>query len=187
MTILFTGRKAHLTRGLKDFAEEKLQKLERVLDTILDVHVILTLEKHRHLAEIVVKARSATLTARAEASDFHDSIGVVVDRLLAQAKKHRDRLARERTRRGRRASPRRAAAALRAFPEIAPAAAPRDDHLPVVRMGRVPVKPMSVEEALSQVQEARHPVLVFRDADSQQVSVIFRRPDGQYGLFEPEA
>ncbi len=53
-------------------------------------------------------------------------------------------------------------------------------------MGRVPVKPMSVEEALLLMQDSPHPFLVFRDADSQQVSVIFRRRDGHFGLIEPE-
>ena len=187
MTILFTGRKAHLTGPLKTFAEEKLAKLERVLDGVLDVHVILTLEKHRHLAEIVAKARTATLTAKAEAIEFQDSITECVSRLLAQAKKHRERLARERKRQGRRASPRRPGAAIPALADLALAPPRRDDRPPVVRMGRIPVKPMSVEEALLQVQDARHPVLVFRDAESQQVSVLFRLQDGQYGLLEAEA
>ena len=110
-----------------------------------------------------------------------------MSRLLAQAKKHRERLARERKRQGRRASPRRPGAAIPALADLGLAPPRRDDRPPVVRMGRIPVKPMSVEEALLQVQDARHPVLVFRDADSQQVSVLFRLQDGQYGLLEAEA
>src|SRR5438093_96472 len=104
MTILFTGRKADLTPDLKDFAEKKLAKLGRLFGDGLDVHVILTLEKHRHLVEIVAKARMATLTARANAAEFPDSLGLCVDRLLVQARKRHGRIAEERKRRARRAS-----------------------------------------------------------------------------------
>ncbi len=186
MTILFTGRKADLTRALKAFAEEKLAKVARFLDEVLDVHVILTLEKHRHLAEIVVKARAATLTARAEAADFHDSILACVDRLVAQAKKHRERSAKAGRRAGARAARRASVADLASMPVTGPGV-PGDDRPSVVRMGRVPAKPMSVEEALLQMRGSRDGVLVFRNAESQQVSVIFKRPDGQFGLIEAEA
>ena len=64
MRILFTGRKAHLTPALKALAESKLVKLEKYLGVILDSHVILSREKHRHVAEIVVKARARTLAAK---------------------------------------------------------------------------------------------------------------------------
>ncbi|HXI02505.1 MAG TPA: ribosome-associated translation inhibitor RaiA, partial [Candidatus Saccharimonadales bacterium] len=83
MTILFTGRKADLTPALKAFAEGKLAKLERILDDIQEAHVILELDKHRHRCETVLKARTATLTARADGPDFRVSIARCADRLLA--------------------------------------------------------------------------------------------------------
>jgi putative sigma-54 modulation protein len=186
MTILFTGRKAHLTRPLKDFAEEKLAKVRRFLDEVEGVHVILTLEKHRHLAEIVVKAPGATLTAKSESADFHDSILGCVERLVAQAKKHRERGAKARRRAGARAVRRGPVTDLASLSVAAPGP-PGDDGPSLVRMGRVPAKPMSVEEALLQMRDSRDGVLVFRNAESQQVSVIFKRPDGQFGLIEAEA
>ena len=96
MTILYTGRRAALTPPLREFVEKKLAKLERFLGEIQDAHVILALEKHRHLVEIVVKARVASLAAKAESSDFRDAAAVCAERLLAQAKRHHDRLAKER-------------------------------------------------------------------------------------------
>jgi len=182
MTILFTGRKAHLTPALKEFTETKLAKLERVLHDSVDAHVILKLEKHRHLAEIVAKARAATLTAKADSADFHDSIGLCVERLLAQAKKHQGRLASRRKGRAARLDPRRLALAL---PEPDPALVGDGDAL-VVRMGRVAVQPMSLQEAVLRFRESRHPLMLFRDPDSRLVSVIFKRPDGQFGLVETE-
>ena len=182
MTILFTGRKAHLTQELKTFAEAKLSKLDRVLDDILEVHVILLREKHRHVAEIVVRSRSATLTAKAVGTDFHDSIGACLDRLIAQAKKHSGKLQTRRRGRGPRSSRARGT-------EIdATLAAPRPEAaVAVVRMGRVAVKPMSVDEAALEVQKDHRPVVVFRNSESKEVAVIFRRADGQFGLLEMEA
>jgi len=184
MTILFTGRKADLTPDLKTLAERKLAKLERLLHESPDAHVILTREKHRHLVEIVVRARIGTLTARGDGAEFQESLGQAIDRLLAQARKHHEKIAGGRKRRAMRESPRRSGATP---PGAAGAdAAGEADGPVVVPMGRVPVKPMSVEEALLLMQDSPHPVLVFRDADSQQVSVIFRRRDGRFGLIEPE-
>ena len=183
MKVLFTGRKTRIGRALKAFTEEKLTKLERVLDAILDAHVILSLEKHRCLAEIIFKARTVTLTARAEGDTFQDAVMLCVDRLMAQAKKHHDRM-RDRRKGGReRTAPRR----------LAPGRGNRrgsgdgDARAGVVRMGRVPAKPMSVTEALLQARSSRDPFVVFLNEESQQIAVIYKRSDGRFGLVEPEA
>lgn len=183
MKILFTGRKAHLTPTLKAFTEGKLVKLEKVLGDILDAHVVLKREKHRQAAEIVVKAKTRTLAAKCEAADFTDAVTACVDRLLAQARKHADRRNSRRKGRGPWESPRRTLAAAEAAPEAVTAEVAPE----VVRMGRIPVRAMSVREALLRARDAEGPVLVFRDLASQQVAVLYRRPDGQYGLVETEA
>src|SRR5439155_17911185 len=142
MTLLFTGRKADLTPGLKSFAEDKLARLERILHESPDAHVVLTREKHRHRAEIVVHARIGTLTARADGAEFEECLAAAIDRLLAQARKQHSKIAKGRKRRAIRESLRRGSG----FPEVA--APPSNDGPIVVPMGRVPVRPMSVEEAL---------------------------------------
>lgn len=181
MTILFTGRKAHLTPALKAFAESKLGKLEKLLGDMLDAHVILKSEKHRQVAEVLVKARSRTLTAKAEAGEFTDAVSACADRLLAQARKHADRMTSRRKGRGDRGSPWRRPAG-GTPPESSPA-----DGLPgVVRMGRTAVRAMSVREALLRAVDADRPVLVFRDVVSHQIAVLYRRADGQFGLVETE-
>lgn len=183
MPILFTGRKTDLTPALREFAEEKLDKLARLLGDDPDAHVILTRERHRHLAEIVARSRAGTLTARADAADVTDALRGCLDRILAQAKKRRALVARERKRRAMKASPRE----VRSRGDRGSAAPPDDDRPLVVSMGRVPVKPMSVEEAVLEMQGSPEAFLVFRDADSRQITVLFRRSDGRFGLIEPEA
>jgi len=180
MDIAYTGRKASLTPALKAAAEGKLEKLEKVLGDILDARVILTREKHRQVAEIVVKARARTLTAKGEAAEFTDAIGMAADRLMAQARRHADRR-----------NARRKGTAPWKETRREPAAAPETLE-PVrvsglVRFGPFRVLPMSVREALARARDEGPEVLVFRDLASQQVSVLFRRPDGQYGLVETEA
>ncbi|HKB07727.1 MAG TPA: ribosome-associated translation inhibitor RaiA [Candidatus Polarisedimenticolia bacterium] len=179
MAILLTGRKADLTPGLKTLAERKLAKLEPLLHESPDAHVILTRERHRHLVEIIVHARVGTLTAKADGSEFEESLGRALDRLLAQARKHHEKIARGRKRRGARESARRSA-------ESAEAGAEADGPI-VVPMGRVPIKPMSVEEAILLLQGNSDPFLVFRDSDNQRFCLLFRRGDGRFGLIEPEA
>jgi ribosome hibernation promoting factor len=181
MTILYTGRKASLTPALKAAAQGKLEKLEKVLGDILDARVILKREKHRQVAEIKVKARARTLTAKGEAAEFTEAIGVAADRLLAQARRHNDR--RNARRKGSapwKETGRRRAVSDQEPPE--PAAIPE-----MVRIGSHRVLPMSVREALLRIRDESHEVLVFRDLASQQVAVLYRRQDGQYGLVETEA
>lgn len=184
MTIVFTGRKAHLTPDLKSFIEAKLGKLDRVLDDILDTHVILKREKHRHMAEIVVRSRFATLTAKAVGGEFHESAGLCVERLQAQAKKHSGRLQTRRRGRGAWKAPRRSAEAALA---ATPGPLDGDEAVSLVRMGRVPVRPMSVREAVHMASEDGRPVVIFRDPESKEIAVVFRRPDGRFGLLEMEA
>ncbi len=185
MTIVYTGRRAALTPLLREFVEKKLTKLERFLGEIQDAHVILALEKHRYLAEVVVKARVASLAAKSESSDFRDAAAMCTERLLAQAKRHHDRLAKERKREGMRRSARRGGLPIEAILDAVTGS--DNNRPPIVRMGRIPAKPMSVEEAALQVRDSRNAFLIFRNAESQQVAVIFRRPDGRYGLVEEEA
>jgi putative sigma-54 modulation protein len=187
MTILFTGRKAHLTPSLKEYAKDKLARLERLLDDVLDVHVILIQERHRHVGEIVVKAPHATFTAKAEAAEPRDALGACADRLVVQARKHRDRILKGRKRQGAKISPRHLPVGFPAPIQSAEGSPADGDGAGVIHMGRVPAKPMSLEEAVTEARGSRTPFVVFRNADSQQLAVLFRRPDGRLGLIETEA
>ncbi|HKQ98786.1 MAG TPA: ribosome-associated translation inhibitor RaiA [Candidatus Polarisedimenticolia bacterium] len=179
MTIVYTGRKAGLTPALKAVAEARLEKLEKVLGDILDARVILTREKHRQVAEIIVKAKNRTLTAKGEAPEFAEAIGAAGDRLLAQARRHADRRVNRRRGRGPWKVPRKAAAAVPIETVVA---------LPeVVRLGSFRVRVMSVRQALVVARDEEPEVIVFRDLASERVAFLFRRPDGQYGLVETEA
>ena len=181
MILVFTGRQAHLTPEIRDLAAAKLQKLERLLGDILDVHVILKREKHRQVAEMVVRARRRRLTAQGEGGEFTEALVACADRLLAQARREADR---RHSRRKGRASVRRSG--VPQAPERDGRGAGGDGLPPYVDAGRTTLRNMTVEEALLSARDEEHQVLVFRNARSRQVAIFYRTADGRYALLEAE-
>ena len=91
MKVNYTGRHMELTEPLKQLTKERLDKMATYLDDIIDVHVILSVEKHRHEAEITLKTRGSAFVASATTDDMYASITQAVDKLEAQAHKHQDK------------------------------------------------------------------------------------------------
>ena len=100
MKIDMTGRHVEITPALREFVEEKLGKLERLLDSPLEAHVVLSINKHRQVAEIQIKTRTAVLSGAEETDDLYASVGEVVDKLERQALRHKERLHDHRPRHG---------------------------------------------------------------------------------------
>jgi putative sigma-54 modulation protein len=88
MKVIFTGRHVEVSDALKGFAQERLEKMATYLDDIIDIHVILGVEKHRHQAEVSVKTRRSDFLASAETDDMYASLSQALDKLEAQAHKH---------------------------------------------------------------------------------------------------
>lgn len=181
MILVFTARQAHLTPQIRDLAAAKLQKLERLLGDILDAHVILKREKRRLVAEIVVRVRRRRLTAQGEGTEFAEALGSCADRLLAQARREADRRHSRRKGRGtvRRAGVRSVDGDRRGAPD-------EDGMPPYVDAGRTTLRAMTVEQALVSARDEEHQVVVFRNAASRQVAIVYKRPDGRYALLEAE-
>jgi ribosome hibernation promoting factor len=174
MQIEYTGRQTEVSAGLRALAERKLRKLARVLPRITHVHVVLAGDKHRKVAEVSVQSKHLTLTAAEESGDMSASLSTVMDKLERQAER---RLGRLRQRHRGLPAPAGPARAAREAPER-----PR-----LIRSRRFVVKPMTVEEAVLEVEANGDGLVVFRDAATERVSVLFRRKDGHLGLIEPEA
>jgi putative sigma-54 modulation protein len=189
MRLDITGRHVEITPPLRQLIEDRLGRLERLLnDSLLSVKVILTLEKYRHRAEIIVHARGDhTLRGRGEGNAWRISIRQAMEKLEQQAERVKTKWAeRKRSdtrRRVPRAAPgdgagaRAAAAAERADAERAPR---------VIRATRYAVKPMSVEDAAFRLEGTPETFVVFRHADTDAVSILYRRKDGNLGLIEPD-
>jgi putative sigma-54 modulation protein len=164
---------------IRRLAERKLSKLTKVLPGITRVHVILAADKHRQIAEVSVHSRRLELTAGDESNDLGLSLSTVIDKLTRQAQRQVGRW-RERKRRGRKreSGP---------SPAPPPAGSGGEAGPRVIRSRRFPVKPMTLDEAAMEVGSRDEGFLVFRDAATERVSVLYKRKDGNLGLIEPEA
>lgn len=150
-------------------------------DSIVSVQVVLTREKYRHVAEMTLHARGDhMLHGIGESSGWAASLKAAVEKLDQQAHKVKGKW----HTRKRRAMPTKTIAAQ------PPGATPADDTPPaprIVRAARCPVKPMTVEEAALEVEAGANAFLVFRNATTDSINVLYRRRDGDLGLIEPEA
>jgi putative sigma-54 modulation protein len=183
MRVQFTGRHMDVPREVRELADRKLRKLARVLPGITRARVIVTPNKHRYLVEVSVHSPHADLTAAEETPDATASLTTAMDEITRQAQR---RLARVRHRKG--GTPRRDMLLVAGAAAAAPAAPAEDGPGPrVIRARRFVAKPMTVEEAAVQVEDSEYGFLVFRDAATERVNVLYRRKDGNLGLIEPEA
>jgi ribosome hibernation promoting factor len=176
--IEYTGRQTEVPPALKTLAERKLKKLERVLGRITHVHVVLAADKHRLSAEVSVNSPHLTLSATDESSDLGVSLATVVDKLTRQAQRHVGKLRHRKRRAPKTTALWSGVMAARDGKGVAPR---------VIRSRRFVVKPMTVEEAVLEVEGSDEGFLVFREATTERMNVLFKRKDGNLGLIEPEA
>ncbi|MEM7050697.1 MAG: ribosome-associated translation inhibitor RaiA [Acidobacteriota bacterium] len=177
MNIEFVGRHMTVDDGVRQFAAKKLEKLDKFLQEPVDVKVTLGVEKRRKLAEIHVAHRLGVLQATEATDDMKEAIQMAADKVEKQARRGLSRL-KDRRKRG---------------PAPPPGSWPLDvvevqeDNRPrVIRSTNLVIKPMGVEEAVLQLDSGKNDFLVFRELDSEQVQVIYKRKDGNYGLIAPE-
>jgi putative sigma-54 modulation protein len=185
MNLEIVGRHVEITPAMRDFAWEKLRKLEKLLDGPLEVHLVLLSEKHRQHAELQVRSRTAVLSGAVETGDLFASIAEAVDKIERQAHKLKEKITGRRRREGTRASE--AAAVLSSEVEVLEeeeggAGAPTR----IIPSERYRLKPLSPEDAVLELEGTGEDILVFRDAASYRVNVVYRRRDGHFGLVDPE-
>jgi putative sigma-54 modulation protein len=180
MKIEFTGRQTEISNEVRRLAERKLGKVAKVLPGMTRAHVILTADKHRQIAEVSAHSRNLDLTAEEESTNPRLSVSNAMDKLLRQAQRQQQK------RRGRKgaSTARRPAAPppTRTRSREDEAEAPR-----VIRNRRRAVKPMTLDEATLEREARAEGVLVFRDAKTERMRILYRREDGNLGLIEPEA
>jgi ribosome hibernation promoting factor len=174
------GRNLEVSDAMRSYAEKKLGKLERQL-TDPRVELELAVENNpsianNHVAEATIWTRGPVLRAREASSDMHASIDQLVAKLERQVTRYRKR-ARSRRRRAARAN----GPSTESIPVVSEA-----DEPSIVKTKQFTVQPMGPEEAVLQLELIGHDFFVFRDAESNEVNVVYRRHDGNYGLIEPQ-
>lgn len=175
MQINVTFRHVEPTAPLRAHAEEKLERMvKKYLRRPVDAHVILSVAKERHAAEITLQADHVTMFAKEETTDLYAAIDLAVEKLEHQAQKLRAKLKEHKGPSGPRTLAREAS---RSAEPPTPRVIPR----------RVSAKPMDVGEAVQTLQRTGDEFLVFTHAGSHRLAVLYRRKDGNYGLIESEA
>lgn len=175
MRLDITARHTELTAPLRQLITKRLARLDRVLnDTAVSAIVIVTKEKYRHRAEIAVHTRDDhVLRGNGEANAWPLSIRDAVEKIEQQAVKLKGKWD-ERKRKT-------AASPVIRTPAAEPATARR-----IIRATRYAVKPMSAEDAALRVEDGPETFLVFRNSETDAVSILYCRKDGNFGLIEPE-
>ncbi len=180
MRLQVKGKNVEVSDSLKTYAQEKLSKLDKHLNDAARLELELAVEKNPSIAESQIAegtiwTKGPVLRARESSPDMRASIDMLVEKLERQARRYRDK---------RRPRPSRSpSAAVEA--ETAPVAV--DEEAPViVKTKQFPVKPMTPEEAVLQLELIGHDFFVFQNAETTDVNVVYRRRDGDYGLIEPQ-
>ncbi|MBC2582240.1 ribosome hibernation-promoting factor, HPF/YfiA family [Clostridium sp. DJ247] len=175
MRIIISGKNIEVTTALRNNVEKKLSKLEKYFTPEVEAHATLSVEKNRQIVEVVISVGGMLLRAEEVHDDMYASIDFVVGKLEGQIRKQKTKLERRKHMESVR------------FQDI-PDYDNEETHEEhkIVKTKRFAMKPMSAEEAVLQMELIGHNFFVYQDADGDEVNVVYKRKDGNYGLIEPE-
>ena len=176
MKFEYTGRHVEVTPALRSHVEDHFKRIDHLFNgNSTKAHVIIEVERNRHRSEIILNWRNDVLTAATTQADMYQSLSQTIDKIEKQALRLKNKVI-DKYHRAPKAS-----AVVQRESEVTPAPpAPR-----IIRTRRYAVKPMTEDEAALQLAGEENNFLVFRNAESQKISVIYKRKDGNYGLIEP--
>ena len=177
MKMNFTGKNMEVTDALREVTEKKLSKLEKYFQKDIEGNVTFSTQKNEKRIEVTINLPGTIIRAEEASDDMYASIDSAVDVLERQIRKYKTRLQKRQQN----------TETIR-FENVMPLQVEeKDDDAPkIVRRKAFGLKPMSYEEAILQMELLRHNFFVFMDADTDEISVVYKRKDGDYGIIEPE-
>ena len=174
MRITITGKNIELTDGIKEAVEEKLGKLEKYFTPDTDVNVTLSVEKDRQKIEVTIPMKGNMIRSEQVSNDMYVSIDLVEEVIERQLKKYRTKLVTKKQ-----------SAAAYFTPDFMEADTD-EEEVKIVRSKKFGIKPMYPEDACVQMELLGHDFFVFRNAETDEVNVVYKRKGSTYGLIEPE-
>ncbi len=181
MNINVTFRHMETTEALKQYAIDKVSKIKKYIDAPIEVHVVLSVEKFRHIAEVSFTINGFVVKGQEETEDMYAAIDMVMDKIERQVRRYKDRLKRKRGAGS-------AEEKMRVKMNVVAVDHDQAETTPkVIKSTNFSIKPMDIDEAIMQMNLIDNDFLVFRNDSSNEVNVIYRRKDGNYGLIEPNA
>jgi putative sigma-54 modulation protein len=179
MQVSVTFRHMDATESLKAHAADKVSRIEKYIHTPTDAHVVLSVEKHQHRAEINVVANGMRVRGADTSADMYGSIDGAAAKIERQLKRYHDKLASHKSREGHALKVK-----VNVIDQTSDADVVEQGPSQIVETREVDARPMLVEEAIMQLDLIHGEFLVFLNAKSQQMNVLYRRKAGNYGLIE---
>jgi len=167
---------------LKAYASEKLDRLDRYVDNPAKANIVLTVEKFRHIADISISADGFVVNGHEETGDMYSAIDMALDKIEKQIIKNKKKYKKHRATAAKSKMSRYEEVATGPAPDVGSDAASR-----VAMIKNIDFKPMDVEEAVLQMDLIKDAFLVFTNSKSEQVNVLYRLKDGNYGLIQPSS
>ena len=174
MIVKVSAKNMTMTDALRNVVEKKLSKLDRYFDPELEAQATLSVQKNRQIIEVTIPFNGVILRGEEVNDDMYTSIDLVLDKLERQIRKQKTKLARR---------IHNDSVRFQSIPEIEE---DEKEEPKVVKTKRFAIKPMSTEEAVLQMELLGHSFFVYENANSEEVNVVYKRKDGNYGLIEPE-
>lgn len=172
MKITVRGKGIQITNALKEHVEKRIGRLDKFFSADTSAQVMLTVEKSRHVVEVTIPLSGYIIRGEEETGDMYASIDLVVDKLEKQVEKYKTKLAKK-IRNG-------------SIKDMAGKSDSTYEEPKIVRTKSFSIKPMPPEEAILQMNLLGHSFFVFSNAETEQVNVVYKRKNGNYGLIEPE-
>ncbi|HOF77729.1 MAG TPA: ribosome-associated translation inhibitor RaiA [Smithellaceae bacterium] len=174
MKISVTFRNTEGEKAQKDYAEEKIGKLKKYLDAPAEAHIVLSVEKFRNMVEINLSSNGWTINAKEKDKDARLAIDKCIDKIEKQIKKQKEK------------NRKRKPVSIRHSEEKAEEMLEAEESPinKVMETRKMILKPMSLDEAIMEIEETKAGFIIYRDSSSENVSVVYRRDDGNYALIE---
>lgn len=174
MNLVISGKNIDITEGLRSAVEAKIGKLERYFTDSTEVHVTLSTEKNRQKIEVTVPMKGSIIRAEETSTDMYVSIDLVEEVIERQLRKYKNKLIDKEQM---------AAQLSKTFIDEEDY---EDEDIQIIRSKKFAMKPMDPEEACVQMELLGHNFFVFRNSETEEVNVVYKRKGNTYGLIEPE-
>lgn len=178
MQISVSFRNVDPSEHLKGYAENRMARLKKYMDEPIEIYLVLSIQKFRHIADVTISANGMKIKAQEETGDLYSAIDMVLDKTEKQIKRHREKVKEHK-----------AEGKPKGLPEgkkIGEEREAEEEDLPqIVKTERILAKPMDVEEASLQLKLSNSEFVVFTNSKTRLINVLYRRKDGNFGLIEP--
>ena len=174
MKFIISGKNIDVTEGLREAVKDKLGKLERYFNESTEVHVTLSVEKERQKIEVTIPMKGNIVRAEQVSSDTYCSIDLVEEIIERQLRKYKNKLVEKKQQ------------AASFNQEYLDNSYEEEEEIKIIRNKRFEVKPMDAEEACVQMELLGHSFFLFRNAETDEINVVYKRKGNTYGIIEPE-